>query len=261
MAERRPLSGRRIVITRARTSAAQFASELRTLGAEVIEFPTIELVAPDSFEVIDAALARLASFDWVIFTSAAGVEAFIERLKARGLDVRAIAGARVGAIGPATAARLASYGLKAAATPAEYRAEALVGAIGAAQIRDARILIPRAQVAREILPQMLVAAGASEVAVAPVYKTIRPASAPVEHVRELATRGAIDVVAFTSSSTVTNFCEMLGEAARGLKAVVIGPVTANTARDAGFEIVVQPQQYTVPALIAAIRDFFAASAE
>jgi uroporphyrinogen III methyltransferase / synthase len=254
-----PLSGRRIVITRARTAATQFASELRMLGAEVVEFPTIRIVAPDSFATIDTALDRLASFEWLIFTSATGVEAFIDRLKARGVDVRAMASARIGAIGPATAARLEDHGLKAAATPSEYQAEALVDAISPERIRGARILIPRAQVAREVLPEMLLAAGAAEVIVAPVYKTVRPADAPVEYVRELAARSAIDIVTFTSSSTVTNFCEMVGAAARGLKAAVIGPVTAKTARDSGFEVVVQPREYTVPALIAALRDFFQAA--
>jgi uroporphyrinogen III methyltransferase / synthase len=251
-----PLLGRRIVITRARDSGAQFARELHLLGAEVIEFPTIEVVAPDSFEAIDTALARVADFDWIIFTSATGVEAFLERMEARGTDVRAMARARIGAIGPATAARLASHGLKVAATPEEYRAEALVDAIGVEHVRDARILIPRAQVAREVLPQMLLAAGATEVLVAPVYKTVKPAWARSEQVRKLADGGGIDIVTFTSSSTVSNFCEMVGEPSRGLNAAVIGPVTAQTAREAGFKVVVQPREYTVPALIAAIREFF-----
>jgi uroporphyrinogen III methyltransferase/synthase len=143
--------------------------------------------------------------------------------------------------------------------PREYRAEAIVEAIGAERIRGARILIPRAQVAREILPEMLIAAGAREVVVAPVYKTGKPANAPVERVRAMAASGTIDLVAFTSSSTVTNFCEMVGAAvARGLKAAAIGPITAETARAAGLRVVAQPTEYTVPGLIAAIRNHFAA---
>jgi uroporphyrinogen III methyltransferase / synthase len=143
--------------------------------------------------------------------------------------------------------------------PREYRAEAIVEAIGAERIRGARILIPRAQVAREILPEMLMAAGAREVIVAPVYKTVKPANAPVERVRAMAASGTIDLVAFTSSSTVTNFCEMLGAAvACGLKAAAIGPITAETARAAGLRVVAQPTEYTVPGLIAAIRNYFAA---
>ncbi|MFZ1121183.1 MAG: uroporphyrinogen-III synthase, partial [Candidatus Binataceae bacterium] len=230
---------------------------LRALGAQVTEFPTIEIVAPDSYTAIDAALARTTSFDWVIFTSATGVERMLERMKTRGVDPLALGGAKLGAIGPATAARLAERALTVAAMPREYRAEAIVEALGAEPIRGARILIPRAQVAREVLPEMLIAAGAREVVVAPVYKTVKPANAPVERVRELAAAGAIDLVAFTSSSTVTNFCEMIGASvARGLRAAAIGPITAETARASGLQVVVQPTEYTVPALIAAIRDYF-----
>lgn len=255
------LSGKRIVITRARATASSFASGLCALGAEVVEFPAIETVAPDSYATIDAAIARLDAFDWIIFTSATGVERFITRMGERGTDVRQIAGPKIAAIGPATAARLATYALDVAALPADYRAEAIVDVIGAERIRGARILIPRAQIAREVLPAMLREAGASEVVVAPAYKTVTPADAPVEHVRELAAAGAIDLVAFTSSSTVTNFCAMIGDASHGIKAAAIGPITAETARNASLKVVVESRTYTVPALIEAIRDYFAASVE
>jgi uroporphyrinogen III methyltransferase / synthase len=253
------LSGKRIVITRARATASSFADGLRALGAEVIEFPTIEIAAPDSYEMIDAALARLATFDWIVFTSATGVERFIARMSERGIEGRQMAGAKIAAIGPATAERLAAHGFSVATLPAEYRAEAILDAIGAERIRGARILIPRARVAREVLPLMLREAGAREVVVAPVYKTVRPADAPVERVRGLAAAAAIDLVAFTSSSTVTNFCSMLGKRARALKAAAIGPITAETARNAGLKVVVESRTYTVPALIDAIRDYFAPS--
>ena len=260
-----PLRGRTVVITRAREAGGAFAAGLRALGAVVTEFPTIEIIAPESYAAIDAALGRLASFDWVIFTSASGVERTLERMSALGLGPHALAGANLGAIGPVTAARLAAHALTTAAIPAEYRAEAIVEAIGAARIRGARILIPRAQVAREVLPEMLIAAGAREVVVAPVYRTIKPAHAPIDHmnemarVREMVAAGTIDLVAFTSSSTVTNFCEMVGPArARGLKAAAIGPITAETARAAGLQVMVQPAEYTIPALIDAIRDYLVA---
>jgi hydroxymethylbilane synthase len=254
-----PLHGRCVVITRAREAGGAFAAGLRALGAEVTEFATIDIVAPDSYAAIDAALARVASFDWMIFTSASGVERMLERMKTRVVEPRALSGAKLGAIGPATAARLAAHGLTVAAMPREYRAEAIVEAIGAERIRGARILIPRAQVAREVLPEMLLEAGAREVVVAPVYKTVKPADAPIERVRAMAATGTIDLVAFTSSSTVTNFCEMLGAAAaRSLKAAAIGPITAETARAAGMEVVAQPNEYTVLGLISAIRNYFAA---
>ena len=258
----RPLHGRNIVTTRAREAGDSFAAGLRALSAEVIEFPTIEIVAPDGYTAIDAALGRLASFDWVVFTSPTGVERMLERMRTRGDDPRALLGAKLGAIGPVTAARLTEHALTVAALPSEYRAEAIVEAIGVERIRGARILIPRAQVAREVLPEMLIAAGAREVVVAPVYKTVKPANAPVERVREMAKAGTIDLVAFTSSSTVTNFCEMVGATiARGLKTAVIGPITAETARAAGLQVVAQPTEYTVPALIAAIHNYFVSSAK
>ena len=258
--EATPLHGRCIVITRARESGSAFAAGLRALGAEVTEFPTIEIVPPDDYAAIDAALARVGSFDWMIFTSATGVERTLERMKTRGMDLSALDSAKFGAIGPATGARLAAHALAVAAMPREYRAEAIVEAIGIERIRGARILIPRAQVARETLPEMLLEAGAREVIVAPVYKTVRPANAPIESVRAMAAAGAIDLIAFTSSSTVTNFCDMLGAAAaQSLKAAAIGPITAETARSAGLQVVAQPIEYTVPALIAAIRDYFKSS--
>jgi uroporphyrinogen III methyltransferase/synthase len=253
------LSGKRIVITRARATALSFANGLRALGAEVVEFPTIEIVAPDSYETIDAALARLATFDWVIFTSATGVERFFARMSERGIDTHQMAASKIAAIGPATAERLAAHGFRVSALPAEYRAEAILDAIGAERIHGAHILIPRAQVAREILPVMLREAGAREVVVAPAYKTVIPKDAPVERVRELAAAGEIDLAAFTSSSTVTNFCAMIGAPARGLKAAAIGPITAETARDGGLNVVVESDTYTVPALIEAIRDYFSSS--
>jgi len=198
----------------------------------------------------------------VIFTSASGVERMLERMRTRGVDSRALGALKLGAIGPATAERLAAQALAAAAIPDEYRAEAIVEAIGAARIRGARILIPRAQVARAALPEMLAAAGAREVVVAAVYKTVKPADAPIDRVREMASARTIDLVAFTSSSTVANFCEMIGASvARELKAAAIGPITAETARSAGIEVVAQPAEYTVAALIAAIRDYFAAAGD
>ncbi len=252
------LAGRTIAVTRARAAGGAFAAALRARGATVIEFPTIELAPPESYETIDAALARVAAFDWVIFTSAAGVERAIERMKVHDLGPSALTGAKLGAIGPATAERLRAHGLTVTAMPSEYRAEAIAGAIGIAHIRGARILIPRAQRAREVLPEMLRAAGAAEVIVAPVYRTLAPTDAPVARVREMIAAGAIDLVTFTSSSTVTNFCAMVGDdLAHRIKAAVIGPITAQTARASGIEVVAAPREYTIAALIEAIEKYFA----
>ncbi len=255
--ERRPLFGRRIVVTRGGTNAAALTRPLRAHGAEVIEFPTIQTTQPDSYAALDAALANLGSFDWVIFTSATGVDSFIARLTALGRDIRELGRARIAAIGPATAARLKRYALRIAVQPSEYRAEAIAEAIGAARIRGARFLIPRAQVAREALPEILADQGASAVEVVPSYKTVMPKGARTERMRRLVDAGAIDLVAFTSSSTVTNFCAIVGAVPHGLKAGAIGPITAETARTLGFEVAVSPSEYTIDALVAAITDYFA----
>jgi uroporphyrinogen III methyltransferase/synthase len=254
-AERLPLFGRRIVITRAASNSAPLAGRLRMLGAEAVEFPTIETLPPDSYAALDAAISRLASFDWIVFTSATGVDAFIERLRVTGNDVRGLAGASIAAIGPATAARLVHYALRVAATPSEYRAEALIGALGDERIAGARILIPRAQVAREILPGLLREKSALEVVVAPAYKTVAPRHGSAR-IDELISSGGIDLVAFTSSSTVANFRQIAGERSRGLKAAVIGPITAATARECGYEVVASPAEYTVDGMIGAIVEYF-----
>jgi uroporphyrinogen III methyltransferase/synthase len=256
-AEKMPLFGRSIVVTRASETSSDFAASLRRLGADIVEFPTIETARPKSFATLDKAIARLDSFDWIIFTSATGVESFIERLRSLGRDIRELGRASIAAIGPATASRLADYALRVAAVPDEYRAEAIISAIGASRIRGKRFLIPRAEIAREVLPETLREKGAKEVVVAPAYRTIKPKRVDVERIRELIASGTIDLVTFTSSSTVTNFHELVGESARRVKAAAIGPITAETAKQLGFDVVVSPQEYTIPALAEAIREYFA----
>ncbi len=255
--ERMPLFGRRIVVTRAADQAEPFARRLRLLGAEVIEFPTIAFASPSSTAALDRAIAEASTFDWIIFTSARGVTAFIERMRLLGRDLRALGGAAIAAIGPATAARLQDHALTVAAMPTEYRAEAIVDALGPDRIGGKRILIPRAEVAREILPEMLLQRGAREVVIAPAYRTVSPSNPDAAKVAEMAAAGALALVTFTSSSTVTNFCAMLGEAARGLAAAVIGTITAATARAAGLAVVIEATDYTVEGLTAAIIEHFA----
>ena len=256
--ERRALFGRRIIITRARATAGPFARTLRELGAEVIELATIATAPPDSYAALDRAIAQIGSYDWVIFTSATGVDGLMARLVATGHDVREMARAGIAAIGPATAARLRHYGLRPAALPGEYRAEAIAAAIGVDRIKGARILIPRAQAAREALIDLLRGAGAEAVDVAAAYQTVRPAPPALESVKQLLERGEIDLVTFTSSSTVNNFCAMVGaDLAQGMAAAAIGPITAETARERGFKVVAQPPSYTVEALCTAIQNYFA----
>jgi uroporphyrinogen III methyltransferase / synthase len=249
--EAMPLFGRRIVITRASSEASDFAARIRALGGEAIEFPTIETAPPSSYEILDRAIAEIGSFDWVIFTSVNGVESFFDRMRTRTRDIRELGRAAIAAIGPATADRVRRHALTVAAMPAEYRAEAVIGAIGAERIAGGRILLPRAEVAREILPEMLSHHGAREVVVAPAYRTVMPA-ADAEGIRALIAANAIDLVSFTSSSTVVNFAAMAAMPVQGLKAAAIGPITAETARAHGFDVAVEPTEYTVEALLAAI---------
>ncbi len=256
-AEKMPLFGRRIVVTRAGERVSSFARELRRLGAETVEFPTIETTAPDSYAALDDALLRLGSFDWAIFTSATGVDCFVARLRKLGRDLRTLGAARIGAIGPATAERLRAHALMVDAIPSEYRAEAIIGAIGSERLRGARILVPRAQVAREVLPAMLREAGAAEVVVAPAYKTVKPSGPALQRMREVLSSGGFDLVAFTSSSTVSNFVEIMAAPAPGTKAAAIGPITGETAKRLGFDVVVRAREYTIPGLVGAITEYFA----
>ena len=258
--EQLPLFGRRIIVTRAGEQSAEFAARLRDYGAEMIEFPTIAFGPPSSYALLDRAIDEAATFDWLIFTSARGVEAFIERLRNRGRDLRDSGKAAIAAIGPATAERVRRYALSVAAMPTEYRAEAIIAAIGRARIAGARILIPRAEVAREVLPELLIESGAREVVVAPVYRTIIPEVANTERMRTLAAAGAIDLVTFTSSSTVINFHQIVGEVATRIPAAVIGPITAETARAKGFDVVVSAPTYTTDGLAAAIVAYFSGMA-
>jgi len=256
--ERMPLFGRTIVVTRSRAAASGFAAALRRLGAEAVEFPTIETAPPRSYAVLDRALKRVGSFDWIIFTSATGVESFIERLKSRGRDIRELGRASIAAIGPVTAARLSDYAIRVDAVPDEYRAEEIVAAIGLKRIRDGHFLIPRAEVAREALPGILRDKGALEVVVAPAYRTIKPKRAQIERMRELLAAGAVDLVTFTSPSTVANFCELISSSGAGIRAAAIGPITADAAQQLGFDVVVQAVEYTVDGLVEGISAFYAA---
>jgi len=260
--ETMPLFGRRIVITRAAHDASDFATRIRALGGEAVEFPTIETAPPSSYEILDRAIAEIGSFDWIIFSSANGVDHFVDRMRTNARDLREIGRAEIAAIGPITANRVRRYALTVAAMPAEYRAEAVVEVIGTDRIAGARILIPRAEVAREVLPEMLRQRGAREVVVAPTYRTVIPTGAEADagRMRALIAAGSIDLVTFTSSSTVTNFAAMTGVPIAGIKAAAIGPITAETARVLGLEVVAAPVSYTVEALIAAIAEYYAGAA-
>lgn len=253
-----PLAGKRILITRAREQASSFAAVLEAAGAEVVEFPTITFTAPESWGPLDAAIGRLREYRWVIFTSANGVRFFWQRLQAAGRDIRDLAGITVCAIGPATAAALHSLGIRADIVPTEFKAEALVEAIGTDDLRGSRVLLARAAESREVIPEELTRRGAL-VDVVPAYRTVKGAP-DTEGLRTMLRDGKIHAITFTSSSTVKHFLDLVGEEARELlKSVVvasIGPITAETAARHGIVSHVVPENYTIPALADALVKHF-----
>jgi uroporphyrinogen III methyltransferase / synthase len=258
--ETRPLFGRRIVITRAHEQAREFVTLLSAYGAETIEAPTITLAPPASWDALDRAIARLTDYAWLIFTSVNGIAPFMTRLRLASRDVRALAHLHIAAIGPRTAEELTRHGLSADVIPSAFQAEGLLEAMNEHDLRGKNVLIPRAEIAREILPDQLRLKGAL-VDVIPVYRTIAP-TADCSALKEQIQAGAIDVVTFTSSSTVTNFVKMMGgdEEARRLAAKTtiasIGPITARTAEDYGLTVGILPAENTVPALAEAIVRYY-----
>lgn len=258
--EKKPLFGKRIMITRAREQAKEFAQLLESCGAEVIQFPTIEVVPPRSWKEADNAIKKLSGFDWLIFTSVNGVRFFTERLRKNKKDLRALEGIRICAIGPRTAEEIERLGISPDFVPAEYRAEAILR--GLKRVKGARVLIPRAKVAREILPEELIKKGA-KVKVVPVYRNVKP-KADLQKVMALLSEGKISTITFTSSSTVKNFVELL-EGENYLKVLdrvriaCIGPVTAKTAEELGIKTHIMPKKYTIPALTEAIVEYWAGS--
>ncbi|MFA5802594.1 MAG: uroporphyrinogen-III C-methyltransferase [Thermoleophilia bacterium] len=258
--EDRPLFGKRVVVTRSRAQASDLVDQLRELGAIPVEFPTIKVVDPvEGYAALDAAIAKLRgsdrpAYDWAVFTSVNGVEKFFERLAQTG-DVRDLKGLKLGAIGPATAAALKQRGLKLDFVPPEYRAEAIVDGLLEMGIKGSRVLIPRAKEAREVLPEKLAEAGA-EVEVVTAYETILDDSG-AEDMKDMLMSGEIDIITFTSSSTVKNFVQLLdGFDFSALPANVtiasIGPVTADTARDLGLNVDLEADEYTIPGLVRAL---------
>jgi len=262
--ETKPLFGKRIVVTRAREQASGFLEALSLLGAECIQFPTIEIVPPDTFDPLDAAISNLESYGWLLFTSVNGVKYFLKRLYHQGKDVRDLKGLKIGAIGPKTAKEWQRLGITPDLVPNEYRAEAVVEAFRKWNPEGVSILLPRAAKAREILPDELRKMGA-RVDVVDAYKTVTPTD-DTAGIRDMMQKGTIDMVTFTSSSTVTNFVAMFGSNQRQLTAewmkkvtvACIGPITAETAKNHGFSVDLMPKDYTIEALTRTIMDFFEA---
>ncbi len=255
--DNRPLFGKRIIVTRAREQASALSQRLREAGAIPIEYPVIAFAPPDDWAPLDDALRRLESFGWVIFTSVNGVRFVLERMRALGIDEQQLMSRRIGAIGPATAAELARAGLRASFVPNEFVAEAVIEQIG--DVHGQRILLPRADIAREALAEGLAAKGATVENVVAYRTVLGEAEAGVV---DLLRDGQIDAVTFTSSSTVRNFFARLeqsgmthDEARRCLESVTIaaiGPITARTAREHGLTVAIEAERYTIDGLMEAL---------
>jgi uroporphyrinogen III methyltransferase/synthase len=247
--EKLPLFGQSVVVTRAKEQAAALSGPLRRLGAAAIELPAIAIEPPADYAPLDRAIARLNSFDWLMFTSANGVRHFSERLDASAFDVRAIRG-KLCAIGPATRDALAEMHLKVDVVAGEYVAEGLPKALGEYDMNGAEVLIARAAVARDTLPAELRRRGA-RVEVAEAYRTVAPPD--LARRAEAVLKANPDWITFTSSSTVSNFINAVGAPAlAGLKVASIGPITSATLRTYEIEPAAEACEYTVDGLVEAI---------
>ena len=249
------LFGKRIVVTRAHSQASELVRRLCELGAEVIEFPTIAIEPPREYAPMDRAIEQLQNYEWLFFTSVNGVESFFNRLRQLGKNSHALEHLKVVAIGPETSGRLEVEGVHACLVPAKYQAEGILEELNPSQIRGGRILIPRAAKAREVLPETLRQWGAI-VDVVEAYQTVLPRNHKLS-LNELLEQNRLDVILFTSSSTVVNFVQLLGrqDLARKLDGVIvgcIGPITAQTAIDHGLDVRIISSEFTIPGLVDAI---------
>jgi uroporphyrinogen III methyltransferase/synthase len=255
------VKGKKILITRAREQSGEFAALLAKTGAEVMEFPTIEILPPLRWKELDQALRQLNSYDWLIFTSVNGVHFFWQRLKEKG-KIHLPSSVKVCAIGPATANQLKEKKISVDYMPKEFIAEAILDGFGKMFVKGKRVLLARAEKARDILPRGLRKMGA-EVDVVAAYRTVRPKGG-LKRLKQLLAKGEIDVITFTSSSTVNHFAELLKKEdlkklLNGIAIACIGPVTSRTAKGWGMKVHIQPQQYTITALTGAIVKYFASS--
>ncbi|MFQ5826031.1 MAG: uroporphyrinogen-III C-methyltransferase [Dehalococcoidia bacterium] len=253
--DRRPLFGRRVLVTRSRTQASHLSRLLTQEGAEPIELPTIEIEPAPDLEALDSALNRLSEYNWLIFTSSNGVEAFFERLKHMGRDGRALHAAKICAIGGATAQELERHGIASDLVPQEYSSQGILHSLKAEEVRGRRFLLPRADIAGEELVGWLSGLGAKVDQVV-TYRTV-PASEG--HMRAREVLETVDAVTFTSSSTVRGLMNLLGgdrTALQGKTIACIGPVTADTARELGLEVDILAREHTIPGLVAAMTEWY-----
>ncbi len=254
------LAGVRVLIGRARHQAGSLSTELRKLGADVVEIPFIAIRPPRSFKPLDSALKKLLTYDWLILTSVNGVDAMWARLAKLRISKKSLGHLKIAAIGPATRKAIEDRGVKVSVVPKEYVAESVVRSLRK-RVEGKRVLLVRAKVARDVIPRQLRKAGA-EVDVFEAYETIVPKASSTRLRAALKNpRTRPDVITFTSSSTVKNFVALLGASGRskkrptnlaGVTLASIGPVTSATLRELRLGVDVEARQYTIPGLVAAI---------
>ncbi|PIE69077.1 MAG: uroporphyrinogen-III C-methyltransferase [Deltaproteobacteria bacterium] len=260
--EKRPLFGKKIIVTRTREQSSELITRLEENGGDCLECPTIHIEPLPQYDLLDQAIDTITTYQWLLFTSLNAVTYFFRRLGEKGLDSRALAGPKIGVVGQTTADELMKYGLRADLIPQQFTGEGLARALVAEGVQGDRILLPRAQEAREILPRILEENGAS-IETVPVYRNVPPQGRK-EDLRETLSKGDINMITFTSSSTVTHFLTMidasdeneLQELLQGVNIAAIGPITADTLRKNGLEVHVQPERYTIIDMVQAIVDHY-----
>lgn len=255
--ERKPLFGKRVLVTRARSQASALSERIEALGGEAVEFPVIRITRPARQDLLDAALRRLEDYDWVVFTSVNGVKCFFRRLCELNLDIRRMAKAKVAAIGPRTAEALLDKGIQVDVLPGEYRAESLAEAMASRVEAGEKVLLPRADIARKVLARQLERCGL-DVTEVDAYDT-RVGTEDAGEVARLLEEGAIHVITFTSSSTVRNFVEAIRSVREDWRSLIapaqiacIGPITARTAEEFGLRVDAVASEYTIDGLVDAV---------
>ncbi|GIL20577.1 MAG: hypothetical protein BroJett041_16910 [Candidatus Jettenia caeni] len=254
--ETKPLFGKTVVVTRSREQASEFADQLYEYGARVIEFPTIEIAKPDTIQPLDDAITNIHAYDWLVFTSINGVDSFFQRLLELGKDIRDLKGIKFCAIGPATEEGIRRYHIKVDCRPPKFVAESVVEELKKVTvIKGKKFLLPRADIARSFLPEELEKLG-GKVADVVAYKTVMAQPKDINLVDKIK-HGEINFITFTSSSTVRNFVQIIGEkniaSLNGkVQYASIGPITTQTAEELGFRITIKAKEYTIPGLVNAI---------
>ena len=255
--EQKPLFGKGVVITRPEKQADDLAQLLTNEGANPIHFPTIKIVPPPDWRDLDAAIKKLADYDWLIFTSANGVQFFFERLLTKNRDIRDLKGVKICCIGPATARQVESKGIRVDLVPKKFISEGILESFSGINLKGKKILIARAAVARDVLPEGLKKLGA-EVDVVTAYETVNSGKKKND-LEALFKENQVDVITFTSSSTVNNFVKIMGRnfsLPKSVKVACIGPVTEATAKKAGFSVDIHQEKYTMEGLVQSLIDYF-----